>query len=186
MDRGQLLRRLVHISTPAYLIYYFIPDPLVGGIDNRVSLLVLYVAVMSFELYRLLFEPRIIGMRDYEKDQISAAAWAATAITLAFILFPIEYAVPALIGMALVDPLIGELRFRASHLYPILPAIVYLMITYASLELLISEEIWKIAMASLLATFLAITVERTRSRYVDDDFLMIVAPLIGLALALGI
>lgn len=31
MDRGQVLRRLVHISAPVFLVYYYLPDPVFPG-----------------------------------------------------------------------------------------------------------------------------------------------------------
>jgi hypothetical protein len=185
MDRGKLLRRAVHMSTPLFLVYYFLPDPLLWGIDNRVALLILYAGVMTFELLRLIFEPTIIGMREYERYRVSAAAWASTAFTVAFVFFPFEFAAPAMIGMGLVDPLIGELRFRSSHLYPMLPAGVYLLITFVSLASLMEADLSMIAMASLTATFLALAVERMRTRLVDDDFLMVIVPMIGLELMLA-
>jgi type III secretory pathway component EscS len=41
-----------------------------------------------------------------------------------------------------------------------------------------------VLVASVVGTFLAISVERVRTRYVDDDFLMLVVPLLGMAAVL--
>jgi CO/xanthine dehydrogenase Mo-binding subunit len=43
---------------------------------------------------------------------------------------------------------------------------------------------WQTILASVVATVLAISVERVRTKYVDDDFLMLVVPLVGMAAVL--
>lgn len=184
MDRETVLRRLVHLSTPVFLLYYLAPDPLWdGGITKIQGLLIAFFITMGFEALRLIFKFRIPGMRDYEYRRLSAAAWAALGMTIAFLFFPLEYAAPAFIGMGWVDPLIGELRKRKSRLYPLLPSVVYLSIVLISLSALLEPSV-EVVIASLVATALGIGVERIRTRYVDDDFLMLVVPLIAIALIL--
>ncbi len=181
METGQVVRRLVHISTPVFLIYYFLPDPLwMGGPTRVLGLLILLAIVLVSEVLRLVYRPKIIGMRDYEQFNISAGAWAAIAMTFTFLFFPIGFAAPALMGMAWVDPVIGDLRKKRSPLYPSLPLVLYFVIALGSMAMILGPSIG-VVLAAILATPLAILAERWKSRYVDDDFLMIVIPLLAIA-----
>ncbi len=181
MEQGEALRRLVHLMTPLFLVYYLVPDPLwEGGLEREHGLVLMLLIVLVAEALRLAFKPPIIGMREYERGQMCAAAWAAIGMTIAFLFFPVEYSAPALMGMGWVDPVIGILRKRKSSLYPCLPIALYLVIALASMTILIGP-VPEVLIASIVATPLAIASERYKVRYVDDDFLMIVVPLVGIA-----
>ncbi|MEM2944114.1 MAG: hypothetical protein QXN93_01490 [Methanomassiliicoccales archaeon] len=180
MISSALLRRIIHLATPAFLIYYFLPDPLwKGGIGRETALLLILFVVLVAEFLRLKYKPRIPGMRDYEQYQMSAAAWAAIGMTLAFLFFPLEYSAPVLMGMGWVDPLIGELRIRKSRTYPWVPIFVYFGIAGISLSYFEGVK-FSVMLASIVATSLAIGIERLKLKLVDDDFLMIIVPLIGI------
>jgi dolichol kinase len=182
MDKGHVLRRLVHMMAPLSLFYYVLPDPLwPGAPSNQILLLILFEAILAFEALRLYFRWPIIGIREYEYDRFSAASWAALALVLALLFFPYQLAAPAIIGMAWVDPLIGELRRHKSKLYPLVPTVVYLSLTFAILWYFFGLTT-TVIIASAVATGLAIGIERVRTKYIDDDFLMTIVPLLGLAL----
>lgn len=184
MEPGAVLRRIVHLSTPVFLVYYFLPSPLwPGGPTKEVGLLLALAATMTFELARLLLDIRVPGMRPYEADQISAAAWAGIALTFSFLLFPIELTAPVLFGMALVDPLIGKVR-RTSW-YPWLPYAIHLAIMLTVLAVLVPlNPRWLVAAAATSAV--AIAAEGIKTQYVDDDFLMVVVPLLAFYLMTGV
>jgi len=179
MYQWHVLRRLVHLGTPLFLVYYWLPSKL-WMVDKPILLLILLAAILNFEYVRIHRQWRIIGMREYEAQRMSAAAWAALALAFAFLFFPVEYAAPAVIGMGLIDPLIGELRARKSSLYPVLPTILHFAIILTVLSLMIGFD-YRAVVASLVATPLAIFFEKRRWLFVDDDFLMIVLPLLGIA-----
>lgn len=185
MEKGALLRKVVHVSAPAFLIYYYLPDPLWdGGPEKQVALLFVFISALVFELLRLALGFKVMGMRWYEKDQISAGAWAAIGITFAFLFFPIEYAAPALIGMAWIDPLIGVLRSKKSRMNPWLPLLLYFLLATTVLSIFLGLT-WRTVIASIAGAIVAIIAEGVKTRYVDDDFLMLAAPLITFALILG-
>lgn len=181
MDKGHVIRRIVHMMAPLCLVYYVLPDPLwPGAPGNQVMLLFLFEAILVFEALRLYYRWPIIGIRDYEYDRISAAAWAALAMVVALILFPVELVAPAIIGMAFVDPLIGELRHRKSPWYPSIPTAVYFLLILAVLWYFMGPTL-PVLLATAVATGLAISFEHLRTKYVDDDFLMTIVPLLGMA-----
>jgi hypothetical protein len=184
MDLGAALRKLVHLSTPAFLVYYFLPSPLwEGGPTPQLALIAVLIIVLAFELARLIFGIKVIGMRPYEKEQISAAAWAGIALTIAFLFFPIELAAPVIFGMALVDPVISKIR--KTKWYPTAPYLLHLAIMIAITILLTNLQIWTV-LALAITSAVALVAEGVKTRYVDDDFLMIVVPLIVLALLMSV
>ncbi len=182
MDRGHVLRRVVHVCAPVFLLYYAFPEE-VMGLPRDMLVIIALIATLIFELFRLIADRPIVGMRSYERQQVSAAAWAAVGISATLLLAPLEVAAPVLFGMGLVDPLIGELRRRGSRLYPLLPAAMYMTIILALLWIGIGMSPMVVAV-STIATVVAIGIERISSPYVDDDFLMIVGPLTVLLLLL--
>jgi dolichol kinase len=182
MNVGHILRRLVHLSTPIFLIYYILPDPLwEGGISKQLAVVLVMLAALIFEAYRLWRKPKIVGMRDYENHRISAAAWCAVALTFVLICFPIQVAAPALFGMAWIDPLMGEMRARKMKFYPQLPIIAYFLIAFGAITVF-----WDLSyiglIAAALGTPVAIYMELKKDWVIDDDFSMIVFPALVYAL----
>lgn len=181
MELGYLLRRGVHLCGPVLLLYYAFPSTL-WGIDKRWLLLAGIAVILLFELGRLARHWQFAGLRNYERTQLAAYAWATIGFGFAFPLFPLYLVAPVLVGLSWVDPLIGELRARTRlrELYPVLPAIVYLDIALWTLALWSPYGYWEIVLLALLATAVALLAERPHLRYVDDDFRMFVAPLVAL------
>lgn len=182
MDLGHWARRLVHMMAPLFLVYYLIPEE-IYGVDKRVGLLIVLAVILVFEAIRLWRGWTFLGLRDYEAGRISAFAWASIGLTFTFLFFPLELAAPAVTGMAFTDPLIGELRRRKSALYPLLPSVFYFVLVLTIFIALMGWS-WQLLLASVVGTILAIGVERIRTKYVDDDFLMMVVPLLGMAAVL--
>jgi hypothetical protein len=182
MDIGQVLRRLVHISAPVYLVYYILPDPVFPGfLDKQPGLFLFLALILVIEALRLYFSPHIIGMRDYENYRISAAAWTAMALTIALAFFPIQIVLPVVLGMGWIDPLMGEMRRHKSRLYPQVPIVLYFVLMIVPLVYYFGLTPLVI-FGSFAATFLGIMSEIKKNWYIDDDFLMIIVPLLGLYL----
>ena len=182
MDEGHLIRRLVHLTTPLFLVYYFLPDPLwPNGLSKGLGLVLFLFVALAAEAVRLKMSWNIMGMREYESRRMSAAAWTAIGLTFAFLLFPLWLVAPAVMGMAFIDPLIGELRMRKSKLYPAVPIVAYFVLVFAVLGWLKGPDAVAL-LATFFATALAIIFEKQRWKYFDDDFLMIVVPLLGMTL----
>jgi hypothetical protein len=182
MDDGHLIRRLVHLATPLFLVYYFLPDPLwLNGLSKSLGLVLFLFVALAAEAVRLKLSWNIVGMREYESRRMSAAAWTAIGLTFAFLLFPFWLVAPAVMGMAFIDPLIGELRLRKSNLYPAVPTVAYFVLVFAVLGWLRGPDAVAL-LAAFFATVLAIAFEKQRWKYFDDDFLMIVVPLLGMTM----
>jgi len=182
MKRDIAVRRLTHVLIAFAPLYYSIPVDLpYVGLRRWVLLIAFFAAVSMFEAIRLWKGITFLGLRPHERTQIASFAWAAAGITLVLWLFPHEIATAALIGMAIVDPLIGELRnsIDARIAVPVSSG-VYLVLCISAL--LLSSEmsfLFAGALASVGAA-VAIASENLEIKYVDDDFLMAVLPAVAM------
>jgi len=172
------VRRLVHTCIPVALVYYAAPADTWIGIDKTIILLGLLLFLTIFELVRLSYQIRIFGFRDYEMDTIGAYLWVGIGLTLAFLFFDFIFVVPAVLGMAWVDPLNAVLRSRGSKLYPWAPFLCYVTIALLALTYLSDFAIQKTALISVMGAISAIAAEHWKAKLIDDDFLMLVVPLV--------
>jgi len=177
----QFVRRAVHLCAPLFAVYYFLPDTIVLGIGKAEGVLLVLLFALGFEALRLIFRIRVPGMRDYEFDRPSAAAFTALGLSIALLLFPIELTLPVLMCMGWVDPLIGELRRRESDLNPWLPFVVYFTIMLLGLAYFMGLT-FPVLISAMLITPLAIFLESKRYRFLDDDIILILVPLLLLGL----
>jgi hypothetical protein len=180
MEKPRLFRRLFHLTGAFYLVYYILPEELIPGFFKWYGVVILVFAALIVEVIRIKTKKIVYGMRKYERRQISAYAWFAMGMGLALLLFPMIFVVPVVIGMAAIDPLIGEIRFRKKELYPIVPFIFYGIIMFVCLFLFSDMAIWILVLFTIVGTFCAIYAESWNFKAIDDDFLMIVVPLMVL------
>ncbi len=174
-DEERLLRRIIHSMTWIVLVYYLIPDPLFGQ-PKRLLLIIVVGFVLSFEAFRLYFGFNVYGMRHYEKRQIAAYAWAAMAAGITLLFFPMHLAVVCLVGMGVVDPVIGEIHHHIPRLYPYVPLAIWFLLSVILLNLLTDFTMFMVFFMSLVGAVVAVIAEYP-SIMIDDDFLMVVAPL---------
>lgn len=180
MEKPRLFRRLFHLTGAFYLVYYILPEELIPGFFKWYGVVILVCTALIIEVVRLKSKKIVYGMRKYEKKQISAYAWFAMGMGIALLFFPMQFVVPVVIGMAVIDPLIGEIRFRKKELYPIAPSILYGIIMFVCLFLLSDMQIWILVPFTIVGTICAIYAESWNIKAIDDDFLMIVVPLMVL------
>lgn len=181
MDRGHVFRRLFHLCAPGVLVYYIFPDPFLG-ISKDTWLIVGLILLLILEAGRLLRGKIFFGMRDYERTQISAYAWAGIGVAIALLVFPMPFVICAVVGLGWTDPIIGELRKRRRmSYYPWLPILLYFNIVFWCL-VIFSDIPWlAIAILASVGSLGAIAVEKPKIP-VDDDFLMLVLPLVIMTL----
>ena len=178
MKRDVAVRRFIHVLIAFAPLYYSVPVDLpYVGLRRWVLLVAFFAAVSAFEAVRLWRGITFLGLRPHERNQIASFAWAAAGITLVLWLFPHEIATAALIGMAIVDPLLGELRnsIYAGMAVPVSSGVYFIL---CILALLLSSEmsfLFAGALASIGAA-VAIASENLDVKYLDDDFLMAVLP----------
>ncbi len=175
MDRSRALRRIVHCLLALGIVYYIIPVQILPGLPKDEALILLLLAILSFEAVRLHLNIRIVGLRPYEYSRLSGFSWAFMGICTVVLFFPLPIALPALFGVALMDPLAGELRrLEQGKLANIIWPISFIMF---SVLLLIH---YHPPVVPLSMGFTGSTVswlsEKMKFRSIDDDFLMSVLP----------
>ena len=178
MERGETIRKLLHICAPAFALAYLLPEE-IGPVTRDSVVISAWIVFALFEAVRLKKGIRITGLREYEYRRPSAAFWMCSAFLLMILFFPVEYALPLLAGFGFVDPLIGMLRKRGSRLYPLLPMIVYYVIVVTTMSVMIGAT-WGVLALSVCVTMSAIAAEGIKNDIVDDDFLMLFVPLMVL------
>lgn len=180
MLSSHLFRRVFHTTAAIYLVYYLLPDELWPGFYKWHGVVVVVLLTFIIELVRLKKRKILFGLRKYEKNRISAFAWFALGMGIAVLFFKMEFVVPVVIGMALIDPLIGEVRRMKAELYPLLPTICYAIIMLICMLLLTSHNFLIIVFFTIIGTLTAIASESLEIKGIDDDFLMIISPLLVL------
>ncbi len=177
---GSTFRRAFHLASPVFLVYYLLPDDLWVGLPKPLLAFLLWAVTLVIEVLRLVLEVDIIGIREYEKDQVSAYFWGGTGLVIGLLFFPPPFVVVAMVGMAWVDPLCALARNTRG--YPVVPLIVYGVIAFTGVWVLTDFPLVSALMIALLGTSLAIAAEYPNVELVDDDFTMQLVPLVGTTL----
>ncbi len=174
-EEERLVRRIIHSMTWIVLVYYLVPDPLFGYPRDWFLILILAI-VLVFEGFRLYFGFSVYGMREYETRQFASYAWASIAAAITLLFFPMHLAFVCLLGMGLIDPLIGEIQHRKPELYPYIPFLAWSLLAMLLFSLLADFSLPMIITFSTIGAAVAILAEYPTFR-IDDDFLMIIVPL---------
>lgn len=189
---GHAFRRFTHVSmTVIPFLYYLygqdIADIVSLGAEQLVS--AICILILLVEAARLRLGIVIFGQREYESDQISALAWGGLAVSLALLLAPGEgdgldaglYGIPLIVGMTLVDPLMGEIKRTQKNLK--LAIYFGLCMSYAvwlTCHFWLGTDI----LAAILLAPLTVLGEIPRTKAIDDNATMVLFPLSGLLLLL--
>ncbi len=176
MEKSERFRRILHSMAWIYLIFYLFPTHILGT-HRKYFLLLLIILILSFEALRIYFGFKVFGMRSYEKRRIAAYAWATMAAAFALLFFPIHLTVLCLIGMGIVDPVIGEIKKYKSRLYPYIPLTLWFIIGIIILTIFTEFDLIVILSLSAVGAITAVGIENPKL-LIDDDFLMVVVPLV--------
>ena len=178
----RVYRRFLHCIGALVLLYYALPRVLVGWFTREDLLLVGLGLVVVLELLRWVAGVELPTIRPYEKTRVASYTFYAVALVAAVLLFPLPIAFVVVLGTALVDPLIGELRLSARwrSSYPWLPGLVYVLIGASALILVTHWPPFAAVLAAGIAGVLAVAAERTKIPQVDDDLAMTLVPAVVL------
>jgi len=178
----RVLRRLLHLSGAAVLLYFVIPPRFFVIASTEEILLALLAAVVAIEVLRLAAGLELATVRAYESRRVGGYVFYAVALTAAVLLFPEPIAAAVVLGTALVDPLVGEIRGHpgARSLYPVVPVALYAALAFAGLAGIGRWPLLPSALLAIAAAALAVAAERTRLAWVDDDLVMTIVPAVML------
>ena len=190
---GHAFRRLTHVSMASIPYLYYVHGSTISSyfsLQAREFVSAICVLILVTEAFRLRTGIVIVGQREYESSQISALAWGALAVALAILIAPEgenggmeagKYGAPIILGMTLVDPVMGEVKRKMKDLRAAI--ILGLVVSYAvwvGCHFWIGTEL----IAALLLAPLTVLGELPTTRAIDDNATMVLFPLVGLVLLL--
>jgi hypothetical protein len=175
----RMMRRGLHLAGLAVLLYFVLPSGFFVVLPVRTVLLLALFAVLVLEMVRLGTGLELPAIRPYERHRVASYAWYAVALVVAVLLFPESVATAVVLGTALVDPLIGELRrgsgtWRRS--YPWLPLALYALLAGTALTVVGGWSAARAGAGAAVAALVAIGSERPKLLSLDDDLAMTLVP----------
>ena len=190
---GHAFRRLTHVSMASIPYLYYVHGEAISSyfsLQAKEFVSSICILILIIEAVRLRSGIVIVGQREYESNQISALAWGALAVALAILIAPEgengsmeagKYGAPIILGMTLVDPVMGEVKRTQKNLRTAI--IAGLAVSYAvwiGCHFWIGTEL----IAALLLAPLTVLGELPPTRAIDDNATMVLFPLFGLVLLL--
>lgn len=180
---GHLVRRAIHLGMAAIpWVWYGHSDVLerLSGLPPRTLVMAVLAALIVLEALRVWRGVTLFGMRAYEARQVSAVAWGGFSLGLVLLFAPrvglsgAALGAPIIVTLALVDPLMGELRRAGCP-----PARV------AAAGVIVAGAVWVAAAHWLGAPFwlaavmapLSVAAEWPRLRWIDDNATLTLVPL---------
>ena len=180
-DRARLARRALHIAVSLAVLYWWFPDRIAELSVTKEQLTVAGLAVMwALEAVRLRRAALIFPMRDYERKRPGAHVFLVTGCAVAVLFFPQRYAMACILGVTLIDPLMGELRCRNLGRVTRVAGFAAWCAQAAVVAVLVPLAL-PLALI-LVGAAIAVAVEGRRWGWLDDDFTMNLAPMLALAL----
>ena len=172
-------RRCLHLAGGFVLLVYVLPRNFFLVVPTDVALVLALAMVLSLELLRHAAGLQMPTIRDREQRTVASFAFFAIGLSLAVLVFPRFIAIPVVLGVVLVDPLLGELRVRHWPLRVVqgIGVGVYLGIAAPLLALFGGVPIlWSLA-GGLAAAVCAVALEGPEALLpLDDDLTMSLVP----------
>ena len=190
---GHAFRRLTHVSMASMPYLYYVHGEVISSyfsLQEREFVSAICILILIIEAVRLRSGIVIVGQREYESNQISALAWGALAVALAILIAPEgengsmeagKYGAPIILGMTLVDPVMGEVKRTQKNLRTaIIAGLAVSYSVWVGCHFWIGTEL----IAALLLAPLTVLGELPPTRAIDDNATMVLFPLFGLVLLL--
>jgi hypothetical protein len=176
----RIWRRVLHGVCAGILLYYLLPNAFFVLAPKQVILLSALAAVLVLELLRHRAGLELPTLRPYEQRRVASYVFFAVAIVAVIILFPEPIAAAVVLGTALIDPLVGELRVARTGRSTLwaLPVAAYAGLAFLGLFAIGRWPLLPSIGLALLIAPVAVAVERPKSRWVDDDLAMTFVPAI--------
>ena len=168
-----IYRRFNHTVAACFVIYFLFPNYILGF--DRVYLVVIFwISIILIEYFRLNGAFTLDGMRDYEDTRIAGFVWFATGTCMILFfyemgIFPEIFAVSTIIMASFIDPLIGEVNRKYGDKEGILAGLIGSFIIY--------QMIIGVLFYSFVGSVVAVIVERPKFKWLDDDLLIQIFPI---------
>ena len=190
---GHAFRRITHVSMASIPYLYYVHGSEISSyfsMQSREFVSAICLLILIIEFIRLKTGIVIVGQREYESTQISALAWGALAVALAILIAPEgengkmeagKYGAPIILGMTLVDPVMGEVkRIKKDLRLAIIAGLCVSYLVWLGCHFWLGTEL----IAVLLLAPLTVLGELPLTKSIDDNATMVLFPLVGLVLIL--
>jgi dolichol kinase len=185
MEKDVLVRRFAHCLIALAPLYFLLPDdlPLIG-LRRWVLLIAFIVGIGVFDAWRRYKGITFLGLRPHERKGIASYAWAAAGVTFVLWLITQDIATAALVSMAFVDPLAGELRAKFGRQSWLIwtCGLAYFVLALTVMAFWGDHTMEQSLILATVGAVVAIPSELAKVRYFDDDFSMLVFPAIAMSL----
>lgn len=164
------------------LVYYLVPTNFFVIAPKEYILLAVLVVAILLEVLRHAASLQLPTIRPYEEHRIASFVFYSIALAGAILLFPVPIAAAVILGVALVDPLVGELRLRgvSEPFLWIAPIAAYLPLAWVGMVVVGNWPPLPSLGLSALAALLGVASERPKLPWVDDDLAMAFVPALAL------
>jgi len=168
-----IYRRFNHTVAACFVIYFLFPESILGF--DRVYLVgMFWISILLIEYFRLNGAFTLDGMRDYENTRIAGFVWFATGTCMILVfyeigLFPEIFAISTIIMASFVDPLIGEVNRKYGNKEGIIAGLMGSFVIY--------QMIIGVLFYSIVGSIVAVIVERPKFKWLDDDLLIQIFPI---------
>jgi hypothetical protein len=162
-----------------FVVYYWVPERIAEVDLTRQQIAILGLSLFAvFEAYRIHRGWVFLGLREYERKWVAGYFWGASGYVLALLLFPQRLAMLTILGTTLVDPVLGELRTTTLRRWG--PALGFALWCAIAAVLILVVPLNTPWFFVPLGAAMAVAAEAQRVRFVDDNFVMNIVPLLGL------
>ncbi|HEV8050037.1 MAG TPA: hypothetical protein VGP88_05545 [Thermoplasmata archaeon] len=174
----RIWRRFLHGLGALAVLYLILPSTTFVVVPTEVVLLAALELILVLEFLRHVRGWELPTIRPYEKDRIASYVWYAIALTVALLVFPRPIAAAVIVGTALIDPLLGELRLREkTPLGSLAPGVAaYAVLAGIAFAVFGGWRGLPLVAFAILAALLAVAAEWPTSGMVDDDLAMTIVP----------
>lgn len=171
-------RRILHLWGAGAIVYYLLPDNLVGDFTRFDLLLLLLLTMLLLEALRLGGAIEIPTVRPYEQKRIASFAFFAIALAIALVVFPTPVGAAAILGVSWIDPLVGEMRVHPTgrRLYPWLPGALYMGLAASMLLVFGHASLVGALLVGSAMAVVALASEYPKLPWLDDDLAMTILP----------
>ena len=170
-------RRVIHTSSAGFIGYYLLPDEPAMNIIKIIVPIVIFSGLAILEYLRLqlvIDHSEFFGLRDYEKKRPASYLYFGSALIILFLLFPQQIAVPCILCACFTDPVMGECRY---HLGKKIAIVVGFLLSFCFFVLFWHTVPVPISfLIPVIGATSAVIGEIYKNRYLDDDFLIQMAP----------
>ena len=173
-----IYRRFNHTVAACFVIYFLFPKYILG-FDRFYLVIFFWLSIILIEYFRLNGAFTLDGMRDYEDKRVAGFVWFATGTCMILFfyemgVFPEIFAISTIIMASFTDPLIGEINRKYGSKEGILAGILGSFVIY--------YLILGVLFYSIIGSIVAVVVERPKFKWLDDDLLMQIFPIIVLTI----